>query len=745
MQHRTNSSTDKPPLENPEIRQAAIVHTVALISAAVPLRCIVLARTLVLALSLLGSTAHAAIHCVRPGATGANTGADWANAYSTLPSSLIRGDTYYLADGAYSWYLFDDNASGTNAIYIKKATTEDHGIAVGWSASYGDGIAEFGQWIFSGAPSGHSGYYNINGYSSAVTGNYGIKVKVGDYIKALNWYGDQTAPYCEFLYIEIAGPAGTGDYDFVKGRAPIDNSGSYGIFQSAWTGSGQADLSHTLVSHCYIHGFSTLILTDSGSDYFTLEYTDMADVRNANLSGLGNIDHPNLWWLGNLYSTVRYNKFHNYSSEGIFFGGSPMPRAHGGDRIYGNVFYDGCPPYASRGIEFRGSETGPASYTDIKIYNNTFYGLGMSAIRVMAGSATSGVEFKNNLLGDVGISIENGGAGITQSDNMSCDTSVFVNYTSRDFRIVPSSGPTYPRDKGGALASAYNTDPLGAIRGADGAWDIGAYEYGVVTNPVIQVSPTQLAFGPVAAGASATNVFTVRNVGAGMLSGTASVPTSCTNYLRIVSGATYSLGAGQSQQVTVRYSPTMNGTDTGNITCSGGGGTQVSMAGSLMAVMPGLSFPSSAGAIRAPFTTSGGYVSQTVDVPDVNSGGQAVYAFNVTNGGSYTVSASVNAPNSASDSFWVNIDALPTDPSMVWDISPSTVGFQTRTVSWRGSGGATNAQYDPQVFNLNPGVHQLIIVGREADVQLGQITITVYGTRPSPPSPPQNLHIAVVQ
>ena len=206
------------------------------------------------------------------------------------------------------------------------------------------------------------------------------------------------------------------------------------------------------------------------------------------------------------------------------------------------------------------------------------------------------------------------------------------------------------------------------------------------------------------------------------------------------------MGAGQSQLVTVRYSPTTNGTDTGSIICSGGGGSQVGITGSLLAVMPGLSFASYAGAITAPFTAGGGYVSQTVDVPDVNSGGQAVYAFNVTDGGNYTVSASVNAPNSASDSFWVNIDSLPTDPAMVWDISPNTVGFETRTVSWRGNGSTTNAQYNPQVFNLSPGLHQLIIVGREANVQLGQITITAYGnSRPSPPSPPPNVHIVRVQ
>ena len=38
---------------------------------------------------------------VREAAAGANDGTDWTNAYTTLPASLTRGDTYYVADGAY--------------------------------------------------------------------------------------------------------------------------------------------------------------------------------------------------------------------------------------------------------------------------------------------------------------------------------------------------------------------------------------------------------------------------------------------------------------------------------------------------------------------------------------------------------------------------------------------------------------------------------------------------------------------
>jgi len=330
--------------------------------------------------------------------------------------------------------------------------------------------------------------------------------------------------------------------------------------------------------------------------------------------------------------------------------------------------------------------------------------------------------------------------------------SPFVNAAAQNYRITAAISAVLPRNQGVALTSpagqSFNVDMDGNIRGSDGAWDIGAYEYpagGPSTNPVIQVSPSSLTFGPVVAGSKATNSFTVQNAGSGTLSGTATVASGSTSFLQILSGGTYSLGAGQSQVVSVRYTPTGASTDTGSITCSGGGGAQVNATGTLLAVLPGLSFPSYSGTVTAPFTTNGGYVSQAVDVSSsgqagVSSGGQAVYAFNISNAGTYTVSASVNAPSASSKSFWVNMDALPTDPTMIWDIYPFTSGFETRTVSWRGSNTYTNDQYSPQIFNLTAGTHQLIIVGREANVQLGQITISPYGTT-APPPPPVNLHI----
>jgi hypothetical protein len=76
------------------------------------------------------------------------------------------------------------------------------------------------------------------------------------------------------------------------------------------------------------------------------------------------------------------------------------------------------------------------------------------------------------------------------------------------------------------------------------------------------------------------------------------------------------------------------------------------------------------------------------------------------------VKARVNAPDDGSDSFFVNIDNDPNN-TMVWDI-PITKGFETRTLSWRGSDGA-------KTFSLSEGEHKLVLRGREAYTKIDKI------------------------
>jgi hypothetical protein len=91
----------------------------------------------------------ATCHFVRAGATGSGDGSDWTNAWTELPTTLERGHRYYIADGSYPGYVFDDAVSGTDLITIRKATADDHGIDTGWDAGFGSGQAQLGPLEFS--------------------------------------------------------------------------------------------------------------------------------------------------------------------------------------------------------------------------------------------------------------------------------------------------------------------------------------------------------------------------------------------------------------------------------------------------------------------------------------------------------------------------------------------------------------------------------------------------------------------
>jgi hypothetical protein len=141
-----------------------------------------------------------------------------------------------------------------------------------------------------------------------------------------------------------------------------------------------------------------------------------------------------------------------------------------------------------------------------------------------------------------------------------------------------------------------------------------------------------------------------------------------------------------------------------------------------------LTFASTSGVISAPFRITNSAISQPA-YTGLAAGGQAVYTFTTSAAGNYVVSILVSTPNTDNNSMFFNIDAQPTDPKMIWDI-PVTTGFVSQTASWRGNGTTSSsspsgltAQYSPKVFSLAAGTHQLIIRGREANCQLGTITI----------------------
>lgn len=142
---------------------------------------------------------------------------------------------------------------------------------------------------------------------------------------------------------------------------------------------------------------------------------------------------------------------------------------------------------------------------------------------------------------------------------------------------------------------------------------------------------------------------------------------------------------------------------------------------------PIASFSAAVAVLSAPLILTNDFIYLPGDQVEVTNGGKAVFNFTVTNEGSFVIEALVNAPDESSNSFYLNIDAQPEDPEMIWDIE-ITSGFEKRMVGWRGNGDSAADEFASKYFKLTAGKHDLIIVGREPGVQLKSLSI-----RPAPP------------
>jgi hypothetical protein len=96
----------------------------------------------------------------------------------------------------------------------------------------------------------------------------------------------------------------------------------------------------------------------------------------------------------------------------------------------------------------------------------------------------------------------------------------------------------------------------------------GVTGIGISSPPQISVTPASQDFGTVAVGGSAQRTFTVRNTGGGTLTWRVSAYAP----FSVVSGSPFSLVAGASQVVAVRFSPTANGSSIGTIDFTSNGG-----------------------------------------------------------------------------------------------------------------------------------------------------------------------------
>jgi hypothetical protein len=262
------------------------------------------------------------------------------------------------------------------------------------------------------------------------------------------------------LNLDIAGPATLNTQFTGEGRCFSTTTAAEGLH----------------VAYCRLHGDPTLILTGNQTD-MVWEHNFLYD----NVVGNPADWHPNLWnSVGSDYNCIfRYNEASNYMVEGIMFS---TDSANTNWQIYGNFFHDGTPGQVSRILEAQSTAHGP-----VLLYNNTFVNLA-TGIRVANDGSWTNCQSYNNLFIQAGDPLAYG-FGNGADDYLLADTlapglhsislalpSIFVDYADGNYNIVTNIGLGFPRNAGLNLGPPYNLDPNGNIRGADGAWDIGAFE-----------------------------------------------------------------------------------------------------------------------------------------------------------------------------------------------------------------------------------------------------------------------------
>ena len=448
---------------------------------------------------------------VTPNGSGTKNGSDWNNAYAGLPGSLIRGDTYYLAGGSYGSHTFDDADSGTQMITVKKATASDHGTDTGWSSSYGETQA-----VLTAPVVFYTDYYAING-ASRTDWKTGYGIKVSNYPNPLHIEDVELLGVHNITlsFVEIEGSHEYREVPNDCGDVTVGPLADGGPFHD--DGIDLTSTSNILVDSSSIHdvGGSNVILLANGNTGFTLQNSYIARDFSTPTCHENGISAQS----GTYNMTIRYNWFEDVQGTADIASPTGGPTNYMGNwYIYGNVFSQSNGGDAGVGLGpiaiFGATATG-----DIFIYNNTIAnfnpmsGSGGGEYWIIFGTAGTPVTadrvyIKNNLwwnswdytwdlypinfgnLNAKDVQVSNNAyygipttavdlRGVTLTltiqdsdpNKQISPGNPFVGWTNSNFRL------TAPTQSGAALPAPFNIDPDGNVRGADGTWDRGAYEY----------------------------------------------------------------------------------------------------------------------------------------------------------------------------------------------------------------------------------------------------------------------------
>jgi hypothetical protein len=477
---------------------------------------------------------QAACHAVTATGSGGKTGADWNNALAGLPATLVRGDSYYLADGSYSQYVFATADSGSTLITIKKAIASDHCTATGWNlATMGSSQAVFdlGGGGYGTGIVVRGDYLVINGQVGAGEGTtpYGIKFNdAGGTCSQTSCYdlmiGDtatQTKITVEYLEIEGA----CGGMNLAANPQACDTYEDSSLEEEVYINNASTYL--TFAHDYFHHAAGGIFQFAGGASNVTIENCFLGPNNNTPTQhgeGIGTN-----WTTSTV--TIAYNSFHDIEGTAIIAmlgPGAGQTYTNDAWGIYGNVvWYTAGNGNNRRGVGdgFFGcvDSQGTSICSNILIYNNTFANMtgaiteprdgtptsvsGNTAVIYTAG-ATGSARVEDNLWYNNSMNLNFAAPGTWTEDY---NTSLKPGGTSglagtHDVTVSSGGADPFANDAGGtfsltndsqkgiggglSLPSPYNLDCAGAKRGVDGTWDRGAYQFGSSRpNPVTLGTP----------------------------------------------------------------------------------------------------------------------------------------------------------------------------------------------------------------------------------------------------------------
>ena len=417
-------------------------------------------------LLLLGSMSYAADHYVRAGASG--NGSDWANATGTLPSTLVRGDTYWVADGSYPGYSFTTPVSGATYITVKKATEGAHGTGSGWQAGYGDGVATFGPMDCT------TSYIIFDGVTGSGKSGHGFEI-VDPSGTNLLWHFDNAPKYVTISHTNLHFPNRlTATGDAIYGNTPCQN---------------------ITVSYCYIHDIGRCPLLMRFWNNLLLEHCWIArnhstpEQHAEGISTHGGGGH-----------IIRYCTWEDIEGTAVIVN-LAYPTSNW--EIYGNVFFEtGIASGVGHGIV--GDNFSDSGISGLKYYNNSAYHItGVCSGLRFWGTGAANIQAYNNIWYDCQDIGFNGLAALDYNSYYNCTfTYQYADSNPGSHEVKTTSGDPYVGAASGnlrlkaasaagmTLSAPWNCDMDNKTRGGDGLWDRGAFEFGGTANPTPTPTPT---------------------------------------------------------------------------------------------------------------------------------------------------------------------------------------------------------------------------------------------------------------